>query len=143
LGGLKGTAVWLTGLSASGKNTLASLLAQEIGKLGLQVQVLDSDELHQVLTPQPDYSQQERKWFYNSIVYIARLLAFHGVIVVFAATAHRWALRQNARLKFLHFIEIYVKCPVKVCIQRDKKGLYQKAISGGITNLPVVQQLYE
>jgi adenylylsulfate kinase len=119
------------------------LLAQEISRRGYPVQVLDSDELRQVLTPQPDYSQREREWFYNSMVYIGRLLADHGVIVIIAATAHRRAYRQNARLNFPHFIEIYVKCPVEVCMQRDKKGLYQKALSGEITNLPGVQQVYE
>jgi len=143
LGGLKGTAVWLTGLPASGKTTLASLLAQEIRRRGFPVQVLDSDELRQVLTPQPDYSQREREWFYNSMVFIGRLLADHGVIVVFAATAHRRAFRKNARLKFPRFIEIYVKCPVEVCMQRDSKGLYQKALSGEINDLPGVQQIYE
>jgi adenylylsulfate kinase len=138
-----GFAVWLTGLPASGKSTLANLLAQEIDALGLPVQVLDSDELRQVLTPQPTYRPEERKWFYDSLAYIGKLLAQNGVHVIFAATAHRRDYRQRARRYFPRFVEVYVKCPVETCVQRDQKSLYQKALSGEIHSLPGVQELYE
>lgn len=138
-----GFAVWLTGLPASGKSTLANLLAHQIDALGLPVQVLDSDEIRTVLTPQPTYSLPERKWFYAALAYLGRLLAQNGVNVIFAATAHQRAYRQRARQHFPSFVEIYVKCPVEVCMQRDQKGLYQKAMSGDIQDFPGVQYLYE
>jgi adenylylsulfate kinase len=136
-------AIWFTGLPASGKSTLANLLAQEIEALGLKVQVLDSDELRQVLTPRPTYSAQERKWFYQALAYIGKLLTQNGVNVIFAATAHRSIYRERARVYFKRFVEIYVKCPLEVCIARDQKGIYQKALSGEAQNVPGVQELYE
>jgi adenylylsulfate kinase len=138
-----GFAVWLTGLPSSGKSTLANLLAQEMDKIGVKVQVLDSDDIRQVLTPQPTYSTHEREWFYRVFTYIGKLLAQNGVNVIFAATAHRRVYRNRAVDNFFRFVEVYVKCPVEVCIQRDQKGLYQKAMSGEIKNFPGVQQLYE
>ena len=138
-----GFAIWLTGLPASGKSTLANLLAQALIKLGLQVQVLDSDELRRVLTPEPTYEAEERRWFYQAITFIGKLLTQNQVNVIFAATAHRRAYRCRASQDFQRFLEIYVKCPVEVCMQRDQKGLYHKAMSGVIDNLPGVQQLYE
>lgn len=136
-------AIWLTGLPASGKSTLANLLAQEISRYGLSVQVLDSDEIRQQLTPEPDYSSEERKWFYTTLVFIGELLVRNGVNVVIAATAHRRAYRQQASLRFSRFVEVYVRCPLNICMQRDQKGLYQKAMNGTITSLPGVQVLYE
>jgi adenylylsulfate kinase len=136
-------AVWFTGLPASGKSTLANLLAQEIEALDLKVQVLDSDKLRQVLTPQPTYSAQERKWFYHALAYIGKLLAKNGVNVIFAATAHRSIYRERARAYFERFVEVYVKCPLEVCITRDQKGIYKQALSGEAQNVPGVQELYE
>lgn len=136
-------AIWLTGLPASGKSTLATMLSHEINAHGLQVQVLDSDVIRRVLTPQPTFSPEERMWFYNTLVYIGTLLAQNGVNVIFAATAHKRAYRQNASQHFPRFVEVYVKCPVEVCMERDRKNLYQKAMSGKINSLPGVQQLYE
>ncbi len=138
-----GFAIWFTGLPASGKSTLANLLMQELKELNMNIQVLDSDEIRPVLTPQPAYDPQERKWFYNALAYIGRLLAQNGVNVIFAATAHCRSYRQRARQYFPRIIEIYVKCPVEICVQRDQKGLYRKAMNGEIQNLPGVQELYE
>jgi adenylylsulfate kinase len=143
MNGKSGFAIWLTGLPASGKSTLAHLLAQEIKKLGLRVQVLDSDELRRVLTPQPTYEADERKWFYQVLSYIGKLLAQNGINVIIAATAHQRTYRWRASQVFNRFLEIYTKCPVEICMQRDQKGLYKKAMSGEIGNLPGVQQLYE
>jgi adenylylsulfate kinase len=143
MGGVRGFAVWLTGLPASGKSTLANLLAQELDGLGLQVQVINSDEIRQVLTPRPTYSEEERIWFYNILAYIGKLLVQNGVNVIIAATAHRRAYRQRARQYLPHIIEVYVKCPVEACMQRDQKDLYRRALSGEIHSLPGVQELYE
>ena len=85
----QGFVVWLTGLPASGKTTLAGHLADRLADRGVQVQILDSDELRTVLTPDPDYSQAERDWFYATMTYIGQLLAQNGVPVIIAATASR------------------------------------------------------
>ena len=125
MGEMKGFAVWLTGLPASGKSTLARLLARQVEQSGLAVQVLDSDEIRLVLKPEPTYDPQERAWFYNSLVYIGKLLAQNGVNVIFAATAHLRVYRKHACEQFPRFVEVYVRCPVEVCMQCDQNRLYR------------------
>jgi adenylylsulfate kinase len=136
-------AIWITGLPASGKSTLANLLVEELSAYKIKTQVLDSDELRQVLTPNPKYSHEERDWFYKSLIYIGNLLTENDVNVIFAATAHLRIFRQAARRQFENFIEIYLQCPLDTCLKRDQKGIYQKALSGEVQNVPGVQELYE
>jgi len=139
----KGFAIWLTGLPASGKSTLAATLAQELAKLGVAVQVLGSDELRKVLTPEPTYSRKERDWFYEVMVYIGRLLTENGVNVILAATGSKRRYRALARERIEKFVEVYVKCPLEVCLARDRKGIYAKALAGQATTVPGLQEPYE
>lgn len=140
---MNGFAIWLTGLPASGKSTLAHATANRLQADGLRVQILDSDELRTVLTPQPTYSAQERDWFYSAVAYIGKLLAQNGVNVLFAATAAKQHYRDRARRMINHFAEVYVRCPLETCKARDPKGLYARAQAGEIDNLPGVQVPYE
>lgn len=139
----EGFAIWLTGLPASGKSTLAVHLADTLQQRELPVQILDSDELRQILTPQATYSLEEREWFYNTLVYIGTLLTRHAVNVIIAATAHRRAHRDKARSAFQRFVEVYVRCPLEVCIKRDRKGIYKMAQTGKASTVPGVQVFYE
>ncbi len=136
-------ALWLTGLPASGKTTLANLLAQEFGRRDMQVQVLDSDKLRQVLTPEPTYDADERDWFYEVLAFLGQLLVQNGVNTIISATAHRLVYRQRAREYLPQLIEVYVRCPVKICMERDQKGIYKKALGSKSMHLPGVQELYE
>jgi adenylylsulfate kinase len=105
-----GFAIWLTGLPSSGKTALAHELSGLLGERGIAVQILDSDELRRRLTPNPDYSAEERDWFYDTITFLAELLTANGVHVVIAATACRRAFRQRARDRIARFAEVYVAC---------------------------------
>jgi adenylylsulfate kinase len=107
------------------------------------VQLLDSDELRKVLTPQPSYSAAERDWFYDVLVFLAELLANNGVNVIIAATAAQRAYRDRARERLSRFAEVYVDAPAEVCAQRDPKGLWQKVESGAISDLPGADLPYE
>lgn len=140
---MTGFAIWLTGLPASGKSALARAVADHLHADGIELQILDSDELREVLTPQPTYSEQERDWFYRVMVYIGQLLTRNSVNVAFAATAAQQHYRDRARRNIDHFAEIYVQCSLETCMQRDPKGLYAKAQSGEITNLPGLQSTYD
>jgi adenylylsulfate kinase len=138
-----GFAVWLTGLPASGKTTLAFALADALQERGVRVQILDSDELREVLTPDPTYSRKERDWFYRTLVYIGRLLVRNGTNVILAATANRRQHRDRARQTLERFMEVYVRCSLETCVARDQKGIYKKASKGQATNVPGVQAPYE
>ncbi|MBV8847005.1 MAG: adenylyl-sulfate kinase [Bryobacterales bacterium] len=137
----EGFAVWLTGLPASGKSTIARALAHELETRSTDCAVLESDELRKVLTLRPTYSEEERESFYSQMVYIGTLLAPHGVHVIFDATANRRRYRDAARNHFAKYIEVYVDTPLDVCMARDPKGIYRRAASGG--SVPGLQSEYE
>lgn len=139
----KGFAIWLTGTPASGKSSIASKLKEELAAGGAQVQILESDELRKVLTPNPTYSDQERENFYNILAFLAKLLVDNGIDVIIDATANKRSYRDKARAQISGFYEVYVKCPTEVCTQRDPKGLYRAAKSGTISTLPGIQTGYE
>jgi adenylylsulfate kinase len=136
-------AVWITGLPSSGKSTITRALVRELTSRAVNVAVLESDALRQVLTPHATYSDEERQTFYRSIAYIGSLLVSHGVPVIFDATANRRAYRAAARDAIERFIEVYVDCPLEVCMARDPKGIYRKAQSGEASTVPGVQAAYE
>ncbi len=135
--------VWITGLPASGKSTIAKALATRLESMGVLVQVLESDVLRRVLTPRPSYTDEERETFYKSMVYIGSLLASNGVNVVFDATANRRRWRDEARRAIPRFMEVYVDTPLEVCMKRDPKGIYRKAGRGRAQTVPGAQQTYE
>ncbi len=138
-----GVVLWFTGLPSSGKSTLARHLEKRFKQAGASVQVLDSDELRNWLTPDPDYSEEERDWYYQVIREVARMLSSNGVHVLIAATASKRSYRDAARAMFPHFAEIYVKCPLAVCQKRDPKGLWEKSEQGMIEHLPGAGSPYE
>ena len=139
----KGFAIWLTGIPASGKSTIAALLANELRANDRNVQVLESDELREIITPNPTYGEDERERFYNVLAYMGKMLVDNGVNVIFDATANRKRYRDKAKVQIEKFFEVYVQCPADVCAERDPKGLYREARDGKITTLPGTQTGYE
>jgi adenylylsulfate kinase len=136
-------AIWLTGLPSSGKSTIAHVLARELAAREVDVAVLESDVLRRVLTPNPTYSESERETFYQSMIYIGSLLVEHAVPVIFDATANRRGYRAAARRAIARFVEVYVDCPLDVCVGRDPKGIYHDALSGKASSVPGMQAAYE
>lgn len=136
-------AVWVTGLPASGKSTLATSLKAQLAARGIDIAVLESDVLRQIFTPHPRYDGDEREAFYRQIVFIGELLTQHGVPVIFDATANRRLYRDEARRQIPRFLEVYVDCPLETCIARDPKGIYRKAREGAAGTVPGLQSVYE
>jgi len=143
VGCVEGFAVWLTGIPASGKSTIAKVLAERLAKRGVKVQVLESDEVRRVLMPRQGYTEEERDSFYRALTYVGELLVKNGVNVVLDATANKRKYREEARKRIAKFVEVYVKCPLEVAMRRDPKGLYRRALKGEITELPGLQRAYE
>lgn len=135
--------IWITGLPASGKSTIFSALRPQLEALGLVVDVLESDEARRLLTPQATYSPEERDLFYRALAFTGQRLVAHGVTVVFDATASRQAYRDLARGMIPRFIEVAVECPIAVCMERDRKGTYEKGMRGESSTVPGLQTPYE
>lgn len=136
-------AVWITGLPASGKSTIAAKLIAQLDARGVRVALLESDELRKVFTPRPRYDPEERDNFYRQMVYVGALLTRHGVPVVFDATANRRLYREWARQQIPKFVEVYVECPLATCMARDPKGIYRRAREGEAQSVPGLQVAYE
>jgi len=132
-------ALWLTGLSGSGKSAIAGALLAELQARGVRVAVLESDVMRTQLTPSARYDEAERQFFYRALADIGALLA-KEVAVIFDATANRREYRSRARSAILRFAEVYVSTPIEVCAARDPKGLYK---SKNVRTLPGVQTDYE
>ena len=139
----RGFALWITGLPASGKSSITAALVKKLAALGISAVVLESDEMRNILTPEPTYSQEERDRFYREMVQIGALLARQGINVIFDATANKRSYRDQARDLVQDFSEVYVHCPIDVCMQRDPKGIYARGASGGSGTVPGMQAAYE
>jgi adenylylsulfate kinase len=138
-----GFAIYLTGLPSSGKSTLAGVLREALASHGIIIQILDSDDMRKILTPNPTYSSLERDWFYDVLAFIASLLTNNSVNVIIAATAPLRTHRKAARSRIHRFVEVYLRCSPKICRARDPKGLWKQADSGKIGNLPGAGAPYE
>jgi len=139
----EGFAVWITGLPASGKSSITRELMKKLDDLGVPMVVLESDKMRKILTPEPTYSEKEREQFYRAIVLIGELITRSGMNVIFDATANRRGYRDHARSLIRRFVEVYVDCPLEICIKRDPKGIYGRAMSGKAMTVPGVQASYE
>jgi len=121
-----GAVVWLTGLPASGKSTLAGHLVDRLRGRGREPILLDGDEVRAALVPTPGYDPVGRDGFYRSLGNLAGLLAGQGAVVVVAATAHRRVWRDAARARAPHFVEVHVATAADECARRDPKRLYAR-----------------
>src|SRR5690349_16465172 len=136
-------AIWITGLPASGKSTIATALRPRLEAVGLRMEVLESDVLRRILTPSPSYSDDERDLFYRAVAFMGSRLVAHGITVVFDATATKQAYRAFARDLIDRFVEVAVECPLDVCMARDTKGTYRKGLAGESKTVPGLQTPYE
>lgn len=124
---------WLTGLSAAGKSTLSVKLQKHLTDKGYVVSVIDGDILRQTVTKNLSFSPADRSENIKQAASIASKLVRDGVIPIVAMISPSMDDRQKAEdLIGSGFLEIYVKCPVDICINRDPKGLYAKALDGEI-----------
>ncbi len=143
-------AVWFTGLPGSGKTVIASRAAAILRNKGVEVKILQLDEVRKVLTPDPKYTDDERDIVYASLAYMAKLLTEFDVNVFIDATANKRKYRNTARKLIPQFGEVYIRCPLRVCVEREAhrkavfspKGIYEKSTRAG-ANVPGVNVPYE
>ena len=148
----EGWCVWITGLPGSGKSTISRYLLKILEERKVHVQLLSSDMLREVMTPNPKYTVEERDAVYSTLVFIAELLVKNGVNVIIDATGNLRKYRENARKRIKRFVEVYLKCPLEVCMKREAKrkvrfhapkGIYRKAFSGESSTVPGLGAPYE
>lgn len=139
----KGFTLWFTGLPCSGKSTVADVVAKELRKMGLKAERLDGDIIRKHLWKELGFSREDRDENIRRAAFLAGLLTRNGIAVLTSFISPYRELRDYARREIGDFVEIYVKCPVEVCIQRDTRGMYQKALAGEIPNFTGVSDPYE
>ncbi|MBH41266.1 MAG: adenylyl-sulfate kinase [Candidatus Magasanikbacteria bacterium] len=139
----KGGVLWFTGLSGSGKSTIANAVCTRLQECGYKVERLDGDVLRSGITAHLGFSKEDRIKNIDIAGHAAKLLAKHGVIVVASFISPIKEQREEMKKNIDNFTEIYVNTPVEVCEKRDPKGRYKKARSGELENFTGVTSIYE
>jgi bifunctional enzyme CysN/CysC len=137
--------IWLTGLSGSGKSTIANELEKQLFAAGMHSYVLDGDNLRLGLNKDLGFTQADRAENVRRVGHVAQLMSDAGLIVIVALVSPFSADRDSVRELFEvgKFMEVWVKTPTEICIDRDPKGLYKKAATGSIPNMTGIGQEYE
>src|SRR5262245_3393469 len=140
---MPGFVVWFTGLSGSGKSTLSGLLAEELRRRGVHVEVLDGDEVRTHLSKGLGLSKEDRDTNIRRIGFVAKLLARAGACAITAAISPYKAVRDEQRAQIERFVEVYCACPIDALAARDPKGLYKRALAGEIAHFTGITDPYE
>jgi adenylyl-sulfate kinase len=141
-----GFTLWFTGLSGSGKTTIAHLVGPELDRRGHIVEYLDGDTVRTHLSKGLGFSKEDRDTHIERVGWVASRLTRHGAVVIAAAISPYEETRRRARElveQWGPFVEVYVKASVEECARRDVKGLYQKAFAGEIKEFTGVSDPYE
>lgn len=143
--GQRAKVIWLTGLSGSGKSTIANAVEKRLFALGIHSYILDGDNLRLGLNKDLGFTKEDRAENVRRVSEVAHAMVDAGLVVLVALVSPFAADRDLARTRFQEgqFIEAWVKTPAEVCAERDPKGLYKKARDGHIPNLTGVGQEYE
>lgn len=141
----KGMVLWFTGLSGSGKSTVADALNQKLFSEGKLSYILDGDNVRQGLNKDLTFSDEDRKENIRRISEVAKLMADTGLIVLTAFISPFREDRSQAReiIGANNFTEIYIDTPLEICEARDVKGLYKKARAGEISSFTGISSPYE
>jgi adenylyl-sulfate kinase len=141
-----GFTLWFTGLSGSGKTTIAHLVGPELDRRGLVVEYLDGDTVRTHLSKGLGFSKEDRDTHIERVGWVASRLTRQGGAVIAAAISPYEETRRHARERIGEvgtFVEVYVKASVDECAKRDVKGLYEKAFKGEIKEFTGVSDPYE
>ncbi|PLS06122.1 adenylyl-sulfate kinase [Bacillus halotolerans] len=145
LNGHKSCALWFTGLSGSGKSVLANAVDEKLYHMGIQSYVLDGDNIRYGLNRDLGFRTEDRIENIRRIGEVAKLFVDSGQMILTAFISPFREDRDMVRELFPdgEFLEIYVKCPLQICEQRDPKGLYKKARNGDIKHFTGIDSPYE
>jgi adenylylsulfate kinase len=139
----RGCVIWFTGLSGSGKTTIAHKVEEMLLDADVPVEILDGDVVRENLSKGLGFSKEDRDINIRRIAFVAHLLQRNGTFVITAAISPYRAIRDEARAMIKDFVEVFADAPIEVCEQRDVKGLYAKARAGEIKGFTGVDDPYE
>jgi adenylylsulfate kinase len=139
----RGVVIWFTGLSGSGKTTIAHHVEDKLMEAGVPVEILDGDVVRENLSKGLGFSKEDRDTNIRRIAFVAHLLQRNGVFVITAAISPYRSVREEARVMIKDFVEVFADAPLEVCEERDVKGLYQKARAGEIKGFTGIDDPYE
>ena len=137
--------IWFSGLSASGKSTIAHLIEKKLFEEKIRAYVFDGDNIRHGLNVNLGFSDDDRKENIRRIVEVAKLFVDAGILILTAFITPFRKQREfiGNQFKGMKYIEVYVKCDLEECIRRDPKGLYEKAQSGIIKNYTGISSPFE
>jgi len=143
----QGFVLWFTGLSASGKSTVAEAVVVELRKRGVRIEVLDGDVVRTNLSKGLGFSKEDRDTNILRVGFVANLMSRNGLAACCACISPYASIRDAVRRQVegdgAVFVEIFMDTPLEVCIERDPKGLYKKALAGEIKQFTGVDDPYE
>jgi len=138
-----GYVLWFTGLSGSGKTTIATKLELKLRDMGTLVERLDGDILRETICKDLGFTKEDRIINIGRTGFIAELLSRNGVQTLVSLISPYSDSREKLKNRIANFYEIYVHCPIEYCIARDVKGLYTKALQNKTPNFTGVTDIYE
>ena len=141
----KSLVIWMTGLSGSGKTTIAIALEQALNKLGHLTQILDGDNVRTGINNNLGFTEEDRTENIRRIAEVSKLFLNCGIITINCFVSPTIAIRKQAKtiIGKANFVEVFVNTPLEICEQRDVKGLYKKARAGEIKNFTGIDAPFE
>ncbi|MFN2304538.1 MAG: adenylyl-sulfate kinase [Anaerolineales bacterium] len=142
-GNATGYVVWMTGLSGSGKTTIALILEEKLKERDLKVERLDGDVVRESLTRDLGFTAEDRRKNIERVTFVAKLLSRNGVGTICSFISPYQSVRDHVRENTTNFLEVYIDAPLDVVMERDVKGLYKKALAGEIPNFTGISDPFE
>lgn len=139
----QGFTIWFTGLPCCGKTTIANHVASVLQKRKYLVEQLDGDIIRQIFSSDLSFSKKDRDENIKRATFLAKMLTRNNIVVLASFVSPYRKQRRRARKEIKRFVEVYVRCPVKICMKRDVKGMYRKALEGKIQHFTGVDDPYE
>ena len=139
----QGFVIWMTGLSGAGKTTIALEMLRQLNGRNLKLERLDGDVVRESLTADLGFSAEDRRQNIERITFVAKLLSRNDVGCVCSFISPYQAVRDHVRENTTNFMEVFVDAPLEVVIDRDVKGLYEKALAGEIPNFTGISDPFE
>lgn len=139
-----GVVLWFTGLPGAGKTTLSQLVGLEFQNRGKAIEILDGDAVRHNLSKDLGFTRNDREENIRRIGFVTELLTRNGINVIVAAVSPYRSMRDHIRSDHLgRFVEVFVDCPIDILIQRDRRGIYRRALAGEVARFTGVSDPYE